>query len=79
MITHALSLLQQMIGPGAAFRPGQWEAIETVAVKKHRALVVQRTGWGKSLMYFLSTKLLREQGSGPVYPFTLARASARKT
>ena len=62
---HTLDLLHQMIGEDKTFRPGQWEAIETVAIKKGRALVVQRTGWGKSLVYFLATKLLREQGSGP--------------
>jgi ATP-dependent DNA helicase RecQ len=62
---HTLRLLQKMIGEDKDFRPGQWEAIEAVAIKKQRALVVQRTGWGKSLVYFLATKLLREQGSGP--------------
>jgi ATP-dependent DNA helicase RecQ len=61
----ALYLLHQMIGPDKDFRPGQWEAIETIAIKKQRALVVQRTGWGKSLVYFLATKLLREEGAGP--------------
>ena len=59
---HTLNLLHQMIGEDKSFRPGQWEAIETVAVQKQRALVVQRTGWGKSMVYFLATKLLREQG-----------------
>jgi len=54
-----------MIGHDKDFRPGQWEAIGIVAVKKQRALIVQRTGWGKSLVYFLATKLLREQGAGP--------------
>ena len=62
---HTLTLLRKMIGQEKDFRPGQWEAIEAVAIKKQRALVVQRTGWGKSLVYFLATKLLREQGSGP--------------
>lgn len=62
---HALDLFRTMLGPQAAFRPGQWEAIEAVAVRRQRALVVQRTGWGKSLVYFLATKLLREQGAGP--------------
>jgi len=62
---HTLTLLRKMIGEDKDFRPGQWEAVEAVAVKKQRALVVQRTGWGKSLVYFLATKLLREQGSGP--------------
>lgn len=62
---YALNLLHQMIGEDHEFRPGQWEAIEAVAIKKQRALVVQRTGWGKSLVYFLATRLLREQGAGP--------------
>ncbi|MDD2522421.1 MAG: RecQ family ATP-dependent DNA helicase [Anaerolineaceae bacterium] len=62
---HALQLLRQMLGSQAQFRQGQWEAIEAVALKKQRVLVVQRTGWGKSMVYFLATKLLREQGSGP--------------
>ncbi len=62
---HTLTLLRKMIGEDKDFRPGQWEAIEAIAVKKQRVLVVQRTGWGKSLVYFLATKLLRDQGSGP--------------
>jgi ATP-dependent DNA helicase RecQ len=62
---HAHELLRAMLGAQADFRPGQWEAIETVAIHKKRALIVQRTGWGKSLVYFLATKLLREQRAGP--------------
>lgn len=62
---YTLHLLRQMIGNEKNFRPGQWEAIEAIAIKKQRALVVQRTGWGKSLVYFLATKLLRDQGAGP--------------
>jgi ATP-dependent DNA helicase RecQ len=54
-----------MLGPDSDFRPGQWEAVEAVAVQRGRVLVVQRTGWGKSLVYFLATKLLREQNAGP--------------
>ena len=59
---HAIHLLHQMIGEDKDFRPGQLEAIEAIVAKKQRALVVQRTGWGKSLVYFLATKLLREEG-----------------
>ena len=62
---HAQTLLQQMLGEDTDFRQGQWQAIETVAIQKKRALIVQRTGWGKSIVYFLATKLLREQGAGP--------------
>lgn len=62
---QAQSYLEFMLGPGSQFRKGQWEAIEAIAVHRQRALVVQRTGWGKSIVYFLATKLLREQGAGP--------------
>lgn len=62
---HVLQLLKSMLGNNTEFRPGQWEAIEAVAINKQRALVVQRTGWGKSMVYFLATKILREQGAGP--------------
>ena len=43
----------------------QWAAISALAVDKRRSLVVQRTGWGKSAVYFVATLLLREQGAGP--------------
>ncbi len=49
----------------AAFRPGQLEAIRDVVVDRARVLCVQRTGWGKSAVYFLATVLLREAGAGP--------------
>jgi ATP-dependent DNA helicase RecQ len=65
MHARALALLRQMLGPQADFRPGQWEAIHTVAGLRERALIVQRTGWGKSVVYFLASKLLRDQGMGP--------------
>ena len=63
--SHAVDLLRQILGVGAQFREGQWEAIDAIVSRRSRVLVVQRTGWGKSLVYFLSTKLLREQGAGP--------------
>ncbi|MCB9079704.1 MAG: DEAD/DEAH box helicase family protein [Anaerolineaceae bacterium] len=49
----------------ADFRDGQWAAIEALVEKRQRLLVVQRTGWGKSIVYFLSTRLLRDAGEGP--------------
>src|SRR5438105_4405264 len=61
----AQALLQQMLGPQAEFREGQWEAIDLVANRRQRLLVVQRTGWGKSLVYFLAAKILRDGGAGP--------------
>jgi ATP-dependent DNA helicase RecQ len=54
-----------MLGPEAAFRPGQWEAVEAAVVRRQRVLVVQRTGRGKSAVYFLATRLLRDAGTGP--------------
>ncbi|HXU38976.1 MAG TPA: RecQ family ATP-dependent DNA helicase [Blastocatellia bacterium] len=65
LLGRARSLLDQMLGPSAGFREGQWQAIEAIVRQRSRVLVVQRTGWGKSLVYFLATKLLREQNAGP--------------
>jgi len=59
------TLLRRALGqPAAEFRDGQWEAIETLVERRSRLLVVQRTGWGKSIVYFLATKLLRDRGAG---------------
>jgi ATP-dependent DNA helicase RecQ len=58
-------LLKQALGKDATFREGQLEAILAVVDERARVLVVQRTGWGKSLVYFLATRLLRDGGSGP--------------
>jgi ATP-dependent DNA helicase RecQ len=59
---RALKLLRQAVeGPTAEFRQGQWEAIEDLLVRRAKLLVVQRTGWGKSMVYFLTTRLMREQ------------------
>ncbi len=54
-----------MLGSGAGFRAGQLEAIRAIATDRRRALVVQRTGWGKSAVYFIATRLLRDRGAGP--------------
>lgn len=56
--------LKKMFNKNASFKEGQWEAIDSV-LQGVRTLVVQKTGWGKSLVYFLSTKLLRDAGAGP--------------
>src|SRR5262245_35609853 len=65
MKNEAESLLRRMLGSNKSFREGQWEAIHAAAVLKQRVLVVQRTGWGKSVVYFLATRILRDHGSGP--------------
>jgi ATP-dependent DNA helicase RecQ len=61
----AIRHLRRMLGDAAQFRPGQMEAIQAVAGRRRRVLLVQRTGWGKSAVYFISTKLLRDAGYGP--------------
>ncbi|MFC2583306.1 MAG: RecQ family ATP-dependent DNA helicase [Lachnoanaerobaculum saburreum] len=57
---RAYEVLRESYGENAKFREGQKEAIEAV-VNEKRTLVVQKTGWGKSLVYFLATKLLKEK------------------
>jgi ATP-dependent DNA helicase RecQ len=59
-----LFLRQALDNSTADFRPGQWEAIEELLQQNSRLLVVQRTGLGKSLVYFLATRLLRDRGAG---------------
>ncbi len=62
----ALDALRRLTGnPAAEFRDGQLEAIESLVSRKEKVLVVQRTGWGKSAVYFVATELLRKQGFGP--------------
>jgi len=64
--SRALQLLCICTGdPNARFRDGQDEAIRHVVEGRGRLLVVQKTGWGKSFVYFIATKLLRESGAGP--------------
>lgn len=62
----ARSLLRKALNNKyAEFRDGQWEAIEKLTVQRQKLLVLERTGWGKSSVYFISTKILRSQGKGP--------------
>lgn len=61
---RAQAILEELAGPAAVLRDDQWTAIEALVVQRRRALVVQRTGWGKSAVYFIAAKLLREQGRG---------------
>jgi len=63
IFSEATAILKRIYGEAAEFRKGQYEAIEAT-MTKNRTLVVQRTGWGKSLVYFVCTKLMREQGKG---------------
>jgi len=62
---RAQELLEALAGPDARLRPEQLTAIEVAAGDGGRALVVQRTGFGKSAIYFIATKLRRDAGAGP--------------
>ena len=62
---RAVELLHRLAGPEATFREHQLEAVRDLAQDHARVLCVQRTGWGKSAVYFVATALLRERGAGP--------------
>ncbi|WP_461641118.1 RecQ family ATP-dependent DNA helicase [Labilibaculum euxinus] len=62
---EGLSLLRTALNNSTAeFREDQWEAIDALVNEKRKLLVVERTGWGKSSVYFISTRILRDQGKG---------------
>src|SRR5215217_6363560 len=61
------ALLRTLAGPAAVPHPEQLAAIQAVVADRRRVLVVQRTGWGKSAVYFLATRLLRDAGAGPTF------------
>jgi ATP-dependent DNA helicase RecQ len=61
---EALAVLRRALGPTARFRDGQLDAIEALVEQRSRVLVVQRTGWGKSAVYFVATRMLRDRGAG---------------
>ena len=58
-------LLHRLAGPDATWRPDQWRAVEALVEQRRRVLLVQRTGFGKSAVYFTATGLLRRTGAGP--------------
>ncbi|MBM7491048.1 ATP-dependent DNA helicase RecQ [Micromonospora luteifusca] len=63
---RAEAVLRRLAGDHARLREDQWRAIEALVVDRRRVLCVQRTGWGKSAVYFVATALLRERGEhGP--------------
>ncbi|MEP3630552.1 MAG: RecQ family ATP-dependent DNA helicase [Hyphomicrobiales bacterium] len=64
--TEAEHLLKTSLAlPHAQFRDGQWEAIDALVNDRQKVLVVQRTGWGKSSVYFIAARIFRDQGRGP--------------
>jgi ATP-dependent DNA helicase RecQ len=66
VLSDARAALRRLVGtPDADFRDGQDDAVLALVSERSRVLVVQRTGWGKSAVYFVTTALLRAQGAGP--------------
>jgi ATP-dependent DNA helicase RecQ len=65
VVDRALALLHDLAGPDAEFREHQLEAVRDLVDDQARVLCVQRTGWGKSAVYFIAAALLRERGAGP--------------
>jgi len=65
LFDEAERCLRALAGEHARLRDDQWTAIRALVVEHRRALVVQRTGWGKSAVYFVATALLRARGAGP--------------
>ncbi|MFF9509626.1 RecQ family ATP-dependent DNA helicase [Streptomyces sp. NPDC014724] len=66
--TEADAVLAELVGDpsgSARLREDQWQAVAALVEQRRRALVVQRTGWGKSAVYFVATALLRRRGAGP--------------
>jgi ATP-dependent DNA helicase RecQ len=62
---EAEKYLRALAGPDANLREDQWTAISALVTHRRRVLVVQRTGWGKSAVYFTATAMLRARGAGP--------------
>ena len=62
---EAERVLKRLVGDEGQLRDHQWTAIEKLVVSRRRVLCVQRTGWGKSAVYFVATALLRARGAGP--------------
>ena len=62
---QARAALSQLVGRPTEFRDGQLDAIVALVRDHQRVLCVQRTGWGKSAVYFVATRLLRDAGAGP--------------
>ncbi|MEO9139691.1 MAG: DEAD/DEAH box helicase [Jatrophihabitans sp.] len=63
--TAAQEHLSRLAGPGAVLREDQWRAIEALVAHHRKAVVIQRTGWGKSAVYWIAAGLRRAQGHGP--------------
>ena len=66
LIRAAKQVITALAGPGATVRTDQLEAVRVLVCDRRRALVVQATGWGKSAVYWIAARAVRDAGSGPV-------------
>jgi ATP-dependent DNA helicase RecQ len=66
LIAASQAVITALAGPGARVRPDQLEAVRALVVERRRALVVQATGWGKSAVYWIAARAVRDAGGGPV-------------
>ena len=57
--------LARLAGPSAVLRDDQWAAVEALVAHRRKVVVIQRTGWGKSAVYWIAAGLRRAQGFGP--------------
>ena len=57
--------VRTLAGPDAEPRPEQLAAVHAMLVDARRTLLVARTGFGKSAVYFSATRILRDRGWGP--------------
>ena len=62
----AAYVIAALAGPGAVVRPDQLDAVRVLVCERRRALVVQATGWGKSAVYWIAARAVRDAGAGPV-------------
>ena len=66
LLAASSTVITALAGPGAVVRPDQLEAVRALVVERRRALVVQATGWGKSAVYWIAARAVRDAGGGPV-------------
>ncbi|MFN8168769.1 MAG: DEAD/DEAH box helicase [Candidatus Nanopelagicales bacterium] len=66
LLSAAHRVITALAGPGAEVRPDQLDAVRALVVERRRALVVQATGWGKSAVYWIAARAVRDAGGGPV-------------
>ncbi len=65
LLAASQTVITALAGPEATVRPDQLDAVRALVVERRRALVVQATGWGKSAVYWIAARAVRDAGGGP--------------